>query len=331
VAGGVSWYEPHPEAAMADIVVLGGINMDLVVRAPRIPRPGETLLGSEFGRFGGGKGANQALAVARLGGAVELLGQVGADPFGDELLDRLTAQGVGTAGVGRLADRSTGVALIVVATGGENAIVVAPGANLAWDGDGIAAAESRAASCRLLLVNLEVPAALAGRAMRAARRGGATVLLNPAPFRPGDAAGFPEVDVLVPNQIEAAQFAGVDPDGVRDWAAVGRRLQALGAHTVVITLGAEGALLVRADEAVHVPGFRVPVVDTTGAGDAFVGGLAVALRGAGSLEVAVRYANACGALAVTQAGAQPALPRRDGVERLLGESTATPPRGPQVA
>ncbi|MFB3818266.1 MAG: ribokinase [Candidatus Methylomirabilales bacterium] len=303
---------------MADLVVLGGINMDLVVRAPAIPRPGETLQGSGFARFGGGKGANQALAAARLGAAVALLGQVGADPFGEELLAGLQAEGVGTRGVRRLAGQPTGVACIVVAGSGENAIVVSPGANMAWDDAGLGDVAARASAGRLLAANLEVPAGVVSAAVGAARRAGATVILNPAPYRKGDEACFAGVDVLVPNQIEAAEFAGLDPAAVRDWAEVGRRLLALGPRAVVVTLGEEGALVVQAAGAVRLPGHRVPVVDTTAAGDAFVGGLAAALLRGEALLDAVRYANACGAVAVTRPGAQPSLPTAEAVERLLG-------------
>jgi ribokinase len=304
---------------MAELVVLGGINMDLVVRAPAIPRPGETVQGAGFGRFGGGKGANQALAAARLGAQVALLGQVGADPFGEELLAGLQAEGVGTRSVRRLSSQPTGVAFITVASSGENAIVVSPGANMAWDEAGLAQAAAQAATGRLLAVNLEVPAAVATAAVRTARHGGATVICNPAPYRKDDTAYFPDVDLLVPNQIEAAGFAGVDAATVQDWAEVGRRLQGLGPRTVVITLGSTGALVMEETRATHVPGYRVPVVDTTAAGDAFVGGLAAALLRGQPLPDAVRYANACGALAVTRPGAQPSLPHADAVDRLLQE------------
>ena len=300
----------------AEICVIGGINMDLVVQVPHIPRPGETVLGGAVTRFPGGKGANQAVAARRLGGAVDLVGQVGADAFGEELLAGLKAAGVGCDGVRRVSQAS-GVALIAVAPGGENAIVVAPGANLAWDETAIADAERRAARCRLLVLNLEVPPVLIGRAIAAARRGGAQVLLNPAPHRKGDEACFGEVDLLVPNQVEAAQFAGLEPAGVKDWGALAERLRLLGPRAVILTLGAEGSLLLAEGQAQHVAGFRVPVADTTAAGDAFVGGLAVAVQRGSSLREAVRFANACGAVAVTRAGAQPSLPAAEEVQRLL--------------
>ena len=302
---------------MSDICVVGGINMDLVVRAPALPRSGETILGGDFARFGGGKGANQALAARRLGAGVSLLGQIGADPFGEELRDRLAAEGVETAGVRSVSAHPTGVAFIVVAQDGENTIVVAPGANLAWDDVAIAEVERRAAACCLLVVDLEVPTPVVTRAVRSARAAGAAVIVNPAPYRAGSDTAFEGVDLLVPNQVEAAQFAGMDSASVTDWSGLGRRLLDLGARAVVITLGAEGALLVESGRATRVAGFRVPVVDTTAAGDAFVGGLAAALLRGSALPEAVRFANACGGLAVTRAGAQPSLPRLSEVEALL--------------
>lgn len=300
----------------SDICVIGGINMDLVVQVPHIPRPGETVQGGAAARFPGGKGSNQAVAARRLGGSVALVGQIGTDAFGDELLAGLRAADVACDGVRRVA-QATGVALISVAPGGENAIVVAPGANLAWDEAALTDVARRAAQCRLLVLNLEVPSAVIARAVAAAKRAGARVLLNPAPHRKGDEICFGDVDLLVPNQVEAAQFAGLDPNAVRDWTAVGERLRALGPRAVVVTLGAEGSLLLAGDQANRIPGFRVPVVDTTAAGDAFVGGLAVAVLRGLALREAVRYANACGALAVTRAGAQPSLPEEAEVQKLL--------------
>jgi ribokinase len=302
---------------MADICVVGGINMDLVVQVPHIPRPGETVQGGEVARFPGGKGSNQAVAASRLGAAVAMLGQVGADAFGDELLATLEEAGVETGGVRRVPGKATGVALISVAANGQNSIVVAPGVNMAWEDAAITSVEWAVSRCRLLVLNLEVPPSVIGRAVHAAKRSGAHVILNPAPHRQGDEGCFDEVDIFVPNQVEAALFAGSEPDSVEDWAMLGQHLRGLGPHTVIVTLAAEGSLIVSPTGVNHIPSFPVQVVDTTAAGDAFVGGLAAAvLRGLSQRE-AVRYANACGAIAVTRAGAQPSLPRRAEVEDLL--------------
>lgn len=301
-----------------DICVVGGINMDLVVQVPHIPRPGETVHGGAVSRFPGGKGANQAVAASRLGASVALVGQVGEDAFGAELLETLAAAGVQTSAVRRAVGSATGVALISVASDGQNAIVVAPGANISWEAAAVADVEGAVTGCRVLVLNLEVPPAVIAAAIRGARRSNARVILNPAPYRSGDEACFGEVDVLVPNQVEAACYAGVEPDAVTDWGAVGRRLLQLGPPAVIITLGAEGSAIIDSGGTTRVPGFAVPVVDTTAAGDAFVGGLAAALLRELPLRDAVRLANACGAMAVTRAGAQPSLPRRAEVERLAG-------------
>jgi ribokinase len=257
------------------------------------------------------------VAASRLGAPVALVGQVGADAFGAELLDTLTAAGVWASDVRRLAGTATGVALISVASDGQNAIVVAPGANMVWEEAAVAGIEQAVAGCRLLVLNLEVPPSVIARAIRAAKRGTAQVILNPAPHRHGDEACFDAVDLFVPNQVEAALFAGVEPDAVNDWGAVGQRLRQLGPRTVVVTLGGEGSAIVGAEGVTRVSGFPVPVVDTTAAGDAFVGGLAAALLRELPLHDAVRFANACGAVAVTRAGAQPSLPQRAEVERLI--------------
>jgi len=291
--------------------------MDLVVQVPHIPRPGETVHGGTVARFPGGKGANQAVAACRLGVSVAMVGQVGADAFGDELINTLDSAGVETTGVRRVSATATGVALISVASDGQNAIVVAPGANMVWEEAAVAGVEQAVAGCRLLVLNLEVPPVVIAAAIRAARRGGAQVVLNPAPHRSGDEACFEQVDLLIPNQIEAALFAGVEPDAVTDWGAVGQRLRRLGPRTVIVTLGDEGSAIVDIDGVTRVSGFAVPVVDTTAAGDAFVGGLAAALLRELPLHDAVRFANACGAMAVTRAGAQPSLPQRAEVERLI--------------
>lgn len=307
-------------AMTSDICVVGGINMDLVVQVPHIPRPGETVHGGDVARFPGGKGSNQAVAASRLGAAVAMVGQVGADAFGDELLATLKAAGVKTDGVRQVSGAATGVALISVAPNGENAIVVAPGANTVWDEAALVGVEQAVAGCRIAVLNLEVSPAVVARAVGAAKRAGARVILNPAPHRTGDEACFGEVDFFVPNQVEAALFAGLQPDPVKDWGDVGSRLRRLGPDTVVITLGGEGSLIVSDGGTTQVPGFPVPVVDTTAAGDAFVGGLAAALLRGEKLPGAIRYANACGALAVTRAGAQPSLPQQADVQQLLARA-----------
>jgi ribokinase len=219
--------------------------------------------------------------------------------------------------VGQIHGLSSGVVLISVAANGENAIVVSPGANMVWSHEAVAKVNRAVAGARLLVVNLEVPPSVVATAVRVARAAGGTVILNPAPHRTGNEECFRNVDFFVPNQIEAAVFAGMEPESVDDWRAIGWRLRELGPRNLVITMGAVGALLVSDDGEALCPGFQVPATDTTAAGDAFVGGLSVALLKKLSLPEVVKYVNACGALALTRVGAQPSLPRAAEVEDFI--------------
>lgn len=305
----------------ARITVVGSLNMDLVVRAPRIPRPGETILGGEFRTAPGGKGANQAVAAARLGGQVSMVGRVGSDAFAQSLLDGLTADGVDHTFVMQDPEAATGVALIMVDDAGENTIVVASGANMRLSPADVDAAEAAIAAADVLLLQLEVPLAAVVQAARVARAHGATVILNPAP-----ACSLPNellslVDVLIPNESETALLTHLPVD---DWAEIesaAMALRELGVDTVVLTLGKRGALLVEKGEKELIPAFEVTPVDTTAAGDAFVGGFAVALAEGRSLTDAVRWGNAAGALATTRLGAQPSLPARRAVEALVAQGS----------
>jgi ribokinase len=293
------------------IVVVGSVNLDLVVRVARLPGPGETVSGGDVFRNPGGKGANQAVAAARLGRGVAMVGRVGDDQAGRELLASLRADGVDTAHV-RVADGvPSGAAFITVGDDGENQIVVSPGANarLAPEDVGAAGAALRAAA--VTLVQLEVPLAAVTAAVWAA---GGRVVLNPAPVRTLPAELLGEVDVLVPNRVELAQLAGAPVPGTVEEAAVlaGR----LPARAVVVTLGADGALVVEQGRASHVPAVPVRPVDTTAAGDAFCGGLADALAAGADLQDAARWAVRVAAAACTRPGAQASLPIPDEVRRL---------------
>jgi len=300
------------------IVVVGSLNMDLVVRVPRHPKLGETLLGGSFGTFPGGKGANQAVAAARLGGTVRMVGRVGADAFGDTLIQALVHDGVDTTNIVRDQQAPTGVALITVDTAGQNTIVVAAGANARLSPEDIDMASSVFVGAAVVLLQLEIPLLSVAWAVELAQRSGAQIILNPAPAQPLDPALLAYVDYLIPNETELAVLAGIDgPDTLRQ--AV-NRLQDVGVRRVVVTLGADGALVVDHQRAQHLPAHHVPVVDTTAAGDAFVGAFAVALAEGRSIQEAARWGNAAGALAVTRAGAQPSLPRRAELEALLTRS-----------
>jgi len=289
------------------IVVVGSSNTDLVVTLPALPKPGETLLGGDLLTAQGGKGANQAVAAARLGAAVTLVGCVGDDDFGATSLAQYAREGMDTSRIRVVAGAPSGVALIFVGATGENMIAVAPGANLSLTTADIEAAAPVIQAADVLLLQLETPLATVLSAARLAHAAGVKVILNPAPAQPLPASLLALVDVLTPNEREALLVSGLPADAAPTAAAA--RLHSLGVKTVVITLGAAGALIKTAEQAAFTaPGFRVSAVDTVAAGDAFNGGLAVALAQGQPLATAVRFANAVAAVAVTRPGAQASLP-----------------------
>lgn len=304
------------------IIVVGSLNMDLVVRSPRHPLPGETLLGGDFRTFPGGKGANQAVAAARVGGIVSMVGRVGSDDFGAALLQNLATNGVNATHVRRDAEAATGVALITVGADGQNTIVVAPGANGRLVPGDVAAAQELFGDGDVLLLQLEIPLPAVNRAIEEAHRRDTRVVLNPAPAQPLDAALLKQVDVLVPNQSELGLLTGMAVESIEDITAAAQALRAQGVKNIIVTLGGEGVVVVDEMNVSQLPPYKVEVVDTTAAGDAFVGAFAVALgRGSGLVEAA-RWGNAAGALAVTKAGAQPSLPSRAELEQLLARNGA---------
>jgi ribokinase len=289
------------------VIVVGSVNTDLVVVAERLPAPGETVMGGEFGQHGGGKGANQAVAAARLGAQVTMVGAVGRDTFGDDALQLLEREGIDTAGVAR-AGAATGVALINVDASGENQIAVAPGANERLDPDEVERAV-RAAGRGVVLLSQEVPeaAVLAG-----ARAAGGPVVLNPAPVRrlPGELAALGPI--LTPNAGEASALSGEEEP-----EAAARALAARTGAPVLVTLGRDGVLVARKVSdtflAERLPAPSVTAVDTTGAGDTFNGALAVALAEGRPLRDAAAFAVAAAALSTRAAGAREGMPRRDEV------------------
>ncbi len=298
----------------AHLVIVGSLNMDLVIRALRHPQPGETLTGSAFLTIPGGKGANQAVAAARLGADVTMIGKVGPDAFGDALRANLAAAGVDVEHVTRSSE-ATGVALITVSAAGENTIVLAPGANGTVTPEDVQACADIIGQADALLLQLEVPlpAVQAAAAIAAAR--GVPVILNPAPAQPLPPVLLRHVTYLIPNEHEAALLAGGPAD---DAETLARRVQALGPRAVVVTLGAAGALVLDGDTAARVPSYPVTVVDSTAAGDAFVAAFGVALSEGQSPVAAAAWGCAAGALACTVLGAQPSLPRRAAVAQLVG-------------
>lgn len=297
------------------ITVLGSLNMDLVIQAPRHPMPGETLTGAAFRTFPGGKGANQAVAAARLGAEVMMIGRVGADAFGDTLIANLGADGVDTTCVGRAAE-PTGVALITVSATGENTIVIAPGANSSVSPATLAAHRDAILSADALLLQLEVPLPAVAAAAELAHAHGVPVILNPAPAQPLPAGLLRHITYLIPNQHEAASLADEPTDTPEGAAAAARALRAAGVGAVIMTLGKRGALVFAGERAETVPSFPVQAVDTTAAGDAFVGAFAVALTEGRTPSQAATWGCAAGALACTMLGAQPSLPARYAVAAL---------------
>lgn len=284
------------------------MNMDLVVRAERIPAPGETVLGGECVQAPGGKGANQAVAAARLGADCAMVACVGDDAFGTVLKAGLVREGINVDHVRTAAGTASGAALIVVDGAGCNAICVAPGANRLLSPQDVRRAEDVVRAADALLVQFETPMETVAEAVRLAKSAGVRVFVNPAP-----AAHAPDVvlsaDVLTPNASEAAAMSGVEVGDPASAIMAARRLLEGGARAVAVTLGEAGCVWVDAGSALHVPAFQVPVVDTTAAGDAFAAALAVAAVRGDDTPAALRYACAAGALTCTRAGAQPSLPK----------------------
>ncbi len=302
------------------IVVVGSANTDLVVQVNQFPKPGETILGHNFFQAHGGKGANQAVAAARLEADVTLVTRLGRDTFGQETMAALQTEGIDTTHIVWDDEAASGVALIMVDGAGENVIAVIPGANQNLCPADVLTAETAIAGANCVLMQLEIPRDTVRAAIDVARRHQVPVILNPAPAKklPYDLLRL--VDILTPNETEAATLAGKFSSRLAKRTA--HILSTDGVKTVVMTLGAEGALIVEPGKSTQVAAFPVTPVDTTGAGDAFNGALAVALARGDALAAAVRYANAVGALAVSKKGAQPSLPSRQEVEAFLAEKLA---------
>lgn len=292
------------------IIVVGSLNMDLVMRTPRIPVGGETLNGHEFSTLPGGKGANQAVACARLGGKVGMIGQVGSDGFGDTLREGLSADGIDVTGVKQTPSVGTGVAMILVEDIGQNRIVLAAGANGALTPDDIDAQSAAIRGAALLVVQLEVPMPVVRHAIAIAHAAGVPVLLNPAPavMLPEDV--WPQVDILVPNESEASLLSGTTVGDAASAFAAAQVFRQRGVGCVLVTLGAQGVAVVDDAGGRHIPAQIVKAVDTTAAGDTFIGGLTAGLIEGLSLDQAVTLGQKASALCVARHGAQPSIPYR---------------------
>ncbi|MGE5774873.1 MAG: ribokinase [Chloroflexota bacterium] len=311
---------------MPDILVVGSLNADLVVRTPRFPNPGETISGEDLRIIPGGKGANQAVAAARQGASVAMVGRVGNDSFGPGLIHNLKQNNVDTSHVQMDSQSATGTAIIVVDANGQNSIVLSPGGNGRVGPADVGSVSF--ADYRLLLLQLEIPVETVLAAARAAKASGLRVLLNPAPARPLPDELISLPDFLLPNETELSLLTNQPVNDIASAKSAAKALLAHGAQNVIVTLGAQGALIVTPETTTHIPAFQVDVVDSTAAGDAFIGGFAAKLLECGSslanmqeqapaLHNAVRYGCACGALAATKFGAQPSLPTREEVERFI--------------
>jgi ribokinase len=301
---------------VTDVFVLGSINQDFVLKVERRPNPGETVTGADLSKGIGGKGANQAAAAALLGASVTFLGRVGDDGFGEPLLQALGEKGIDTRLVGRTSGESTGAAFITVTPDGENAITVAPGANRSLTPEDADAASEAIGKARVLVAQMEIPVETVLRAVEVAAERGTRAVVNLAPVLEAPRELLEELDPLVVNEHEAAFLLGGGIEGVEAALSAAPELLSLGPRSAVITVGAAGAAFADGQGSGHVPAPDVDVVDTTGAGDAFVGALVTRLARGSSLEEAVAYAVRAGAAAVTKEGAQGALPTPETVEAL---------------
>lgn len=300
------------------IVVIGSSNTDMVARAPRLPAPGETVLGSDFAMFSGGKGANQAVAAARLGADVIFIARIGQDLFGDRVMQQLRTEGINLTHVIRDSDLPSGIALIGVSTDtGENSILVASGANMALSTADVELAADQIRAADVVVCQLESPVETVAAALALAHGAAVITVLNPAPAQRFDRAILRNVTVLTPNEEEALAAAGQRGASAAEAAAT---LRSRGAASVVVTLGSAGALLSdRAGDRTIASRPVESVVDTTAAGDCFTGALAVALAEGRSLDQAVQFANAAAGISVTRSGAQTSLPYRNEVAAIFGE------------
>ncbi len=293
------------------IVVVGSSNTDMVVKLEKLPRPGETVIGGDLIMAAGGKGANQAVASARLGGQVTFIARVGADMFGTQAIQNFKEEGLDIEHVVEDGTSRTGVALIFVDREGENSIAVAPGANNKVSAEDVGAAKEKIAAAQVMLLQLETPIETVDYAARLASEKEVKVILNPAPAAQLDDSLLRHITVLTPNESESEHLTGVNVRDVGSAEKAARILREKGIANVIITMGAKGAFLVTEDWAGLIPTITIAAVDTTAAGDAFNGALAYSLAREEPLVDAVRFANFAGAFSATKLGAQPSLPTHD--------------------
>jgi ribokinase len=302
---------------MKPIVIVGSLNADLVQPLPRLPKPGETILAGDLQLIPGGKGANQAVAVGRLGGHARMIGELGEDTFADVLIESLQAAHVDHSGVGR-SPGSTGTACILILPSGENLIVVSPAANARLTIDKLKSRLGDLSPETILLCQLEIPMETTAWALATAHRLGATTILDPAPAQPLTRDVLSTVTYLTPNQTEAALLLnGPEIITIQDATEAARKLLVLGPANVIVKLGAQGCVIANKNSSDHIQGFTVTPIDTTAAGDTFNAAFAVALSEAMPLAQAARFAHAAAAISVTRFGAQSSIPTRAEVDQFL--------------
>ncbi len=298
------------------IAVVGSINMDVVVRCRTLPLPGQTILAESSAEFCGGKGANQAAAAACAGADVTMIGCVGDDSYADRLTQNLTAHGIDCSHVSRASDCGSGLAIIAVDESGENSIIVAPGANASVDAPAVESARKAIEASDILMVQLEIPVATVLKSIAIARNAGVRVMLDPAPAPATFPAELLQVDLLCPNESEATELTGHAVNTIEQAHNAAMTLIRAGAKNAAITLAERGTLLATEGHSELVESFPVDAIDTTAAGDAFAGALAVGWSQTDNLSEAVRFANAAGALAASRHGAQTSIPSRCDIETL---------------
>lgn len=301
------------------ITVVGSFAVGMTIRTPTLPIFGQTILGSDFDMGPGGKGSNQAVATARLGADSALVACVGNDALAKIAIDMYYAEGVNARHVAQLEGRATGVGFIILNTEGNNFIILDMGANNAMDATQVDLSADRLAMSDVVMTVLEIPDAAAARAMALGKAAGAQTVLNPAPARALHPSIFRHVDVLIPNESELRILLGLKPDDPTPSRDLAIRLRRLGVGTVVVTLGREGVLILSDEHDMHIPAAEVAVVDTTGAGDAFCSGFAVALAEGKSIPEAAKFGTLCGSWACTRLGVVPSLGRRAEIEAFAKE------------
>ncbi|MCP3966718.1 MAG: ribokinase [Lentisphaerae bacterium] len=302
---------------MKNIVVVGSSNTDMIIKTPRIPRPGETILGGVFSTVQGGKGANQAVAAARSGGQVSFVASVGLDSFGEQAINSYKEDGIDTQFIVRDMNEPSGVALIFVSECSENSIAVAPGANSKLSAEHIQSAKKSIENSDIMLLQLEIPLHTVIEAAQLAKKAGAKVILNPAPARALPDELLQDVAFLTPNETEAELLTGIKVDGAMSASQAADILMNKGVRNVIITMGSKGVFLANRAVSRMIPAYKVDAVDTTAAGDTFNGAFAVGISKGLDLVEAIRFGSAAAAISVTKLGAQPSIPHLDEIERFF--------------